>query len=315
MVTVRSVELRDIETILALAEELHFGRTAQRLVVSTAHVTQTVQAVERGVGGQIFERTSRRVRLTPLGESLVADLAPAFESVRLALATARDRARGVHGVLRIGHLVTSDHIPEVAALACAFERRYPECHVLSLRSDLLNYLEPLERGAVDIWLTWWPGPFPAEEMGDGLRCGAPVAERGRVLLVARGHPLADHTQVRLEDLLEHPVLSPPAGPPKVFREGWNPTTAPNGTPLPTSDHVWHGYLQELPHILGDNRSGWLTHSSIIDSVPALEDLVTVPVTDAPPLTLFPIWRESAETAAVRAFNDLALDGVGGPPAE
>ena len=53
------IELRELETIFALADELHFGRTAERLGVSTAHVSQTVRHVERRLGGLLFERTSR----------------------------------------------------------------------------------------------------------------------------------------------------------------------------------------------------------------------------------------------------------------
>jgi DNA-binding transcriptional LysR family regulator len=61
------VELREIEAFLVLAEELHFGRTAQRLRVSQGRVSQMIRALEREVGGSLFERSSRQVRLTRLG--------------------------------------------------------------------------------------------------------------------------------------------------------------------------------------------------------------------------------------------------------
>jgi DNA-binding transcriptional LysR family regulator len=64
------VELRDIEILLMLAQELHSGRTAERLHVSTARVSQSIKQQERRIGGALFERTSRSVRLTPLGERL-----------------------------------------------------------------------------------------------------------------------------------------------------------------------------------------------------------------------------------------------------
>jgi DNA-binding transcriptional LysR family regulator len=59
------MELRDIEIFLALAEELHFGRTAERLHVSQARVSQAIKKQERRIGGTLFERSSRQVRLTP----------------------------------------------------------------------------------------------------------------------------------------------------------------------------------------------------------------------------------------------------------
>src|SRR2546421_7180631 len=70
------IELRELETIFVLADELHFGRAAERLGVSTAHVSQTLRHVERRLGGQLFERTSRRVELTLLGDMLVRNLRP-----------------------------------------------------------------------------------------------------------------------------------------------------------------------------------------------------------------------------------------------
>ena len=65
--TIGEVELREIETFLVLTEELHFGRTAERLYLSQSRVSQTIRSMETSLGGRLFERTSRQVRLTPLG--------------------------------------------------------------------------------------------------------------------------------------------------------------------------------------------------------------------------------------------------------
>jgi DNA-binding transcriptional LysR family regulator len=73
------VELRDIEIFLTLAEELHFGRTAERLHVSQARVSQAISKQERRLGVALFDRTSRRVTLTPVGRRLREDLQQALE--------------------------------------------------------------------------------------------------------------------------------------------------------------------------------------------------------------------------------------------
>jgi DNA-binding transcriptional LysR family regulator len=88
------VERREIEIFLALADELHFGRTAERLHVSTARVSQTITGLERRFGARLFERTSRRVTLTPVGSRLRDDLRPAVEQIEagIARATATGRA-------------------------------------------------------------------------------------------------------------------------------------------------------------------------------------------------------------------------------
>jgi DNA-binding transcriptional LysR family regulator len=73
--TVRGqVEEQEIRAFLALAEERHFGRAAQRLHVSTARVSQLIKKLERRIGVSLFERTSRKVVLTPVGQQLDDDL-------------------------------------------------------------------------------------------------------------------------------------------------------------------------------------------------------------------------------------------------
>lgn len=295
------VEMRDIETFLTLAEELHFGRTAERLTMSTARVSQTVQAFERRIGGRLFHRTSRRVVLTPLGASLRAELGPSFDALGRTLDAARERARGAGRLLKVGHLITAENVPEVTALITAFERRFPDCTVVCLRFDTVRYFDPLHRGDVDVWLTWWPGEFPADRPADGLRCGPAIARRDRVLLVGCGHPLASRTSIGLDDLTEHPVIMMSRDQPAVFRNGWIPATAPNGRPVATVDVPWHGHFQELATILECDEHGYLGYSGMRESLPLPPTVRAVPVHDAEPIGLRPLWRAAAEDTATRAF--------------
>ncbi len=95
------MEWREIEIFLTLANELHFKRTADRLHLSQARVSQTVRALERRLGNRLFERTSRRVRLTLLGEQFRDDLRPGYEQILRAFESARGNAGGVTGEVRI----------------------------------------------------------------------------------------------------------------------------------------------------------------------------------------------------------------------
>ncbi|MBR7838389.1 LysR family transcriptional regulator [Actinospica durhamensis] len=79
------MEHRDIEIFLALAEELHFGRTAGQLHVSPARVSQAIKKQERAIGAELFARTSRNVRLTLAGEQLRADLIPVYRGLRVGI--------------------------------------------------------------------------------------------------------------------------------------------------------------------------------------------------------------------------------------
>src|SRR5512141_1703599 len=96
------MERREIEIFLVLADELHFGRTAERLHVTTARVSQTIRKLEHRFGTLLFERTSRRVTLTPVGRRLADDLRPAFEQIEAGIARATLAGREVRGVLRVG---------------------------------------------------------------------------------------------------------------------------------------------------------------------------------------------------------------------
>jgi DNA-binding transcriptional LysR family regulator len=93
---------RDIEIFLTVAEELHFSRAAARLHVTPARVTQTIKLMERRFGAALFERTSRRVALTPIGQRLYDDLRPAHDQLLAGIERAMLAGREVHGTLRVG---------------------------------------------------------------------------------------------------------------------------------------------------------------------------------------------------------------------
>jgi DNA-binding transcriptional LysR family regulator len=99
------VELGDIEIFLTLAEELHFGRTAARLYISQARVSQAISQQERHIGTPLFDRSNRRqVRLTPVGRQLRDDLIPVYAGLRESLERARMASRSINARLRVGML-------------------------------------------------------------------------------------------------------------------------------------------------------------------------------------------------------------------
>ena len=90
------MEIRDVEIFLTLAAELHFGRTAERLHVSQARISQAVNQQERRIGGALFDRSNRRqIRLTPLGRQLRDDLRPVYDGLRASLERAQLAAQGI----------------------------------------------------------------------------------------------------------------------------------------------------------------------------------------------------------------------------
>lgn len=79
------LDKHELEAFLTLAEELHFGRTAERPHVSTSRISQTIAKLERRIGLPLFLRTSRRVEMTRLGRQPHDEIRPAWEGITSAV--------------------------------------------------------------------------------------------------------------------------------------------------------------------------------------------------------------------------------------
>ena len=126
----QTVDLRELRLFLTLAEELHFGRTAERLRLTPSRVSQSLRALEHKLGAQLVHRTSRRVRLTPFGERFAArHAAGARAARRCARADERrgaDARRARSGSALLSGPAGGPHLVEIIR---AFEARHPECKV------------------------------------------------------------------------------------------------------------------------------------------------------------------------------------------
>ncbi|NGY62616.1 LysR family transcriptional regulator [Lentzea sp. NEAU-D13] len=189
------MERREIEIFLALAEELHFGRTAQRLLVSQARVSQTIARLERRFGVALFERTSRRVALTPVGAALYADVRAGHDRIERGVAAAVAAGRGITGVLTVG--LEAPAVAELAApVFTRFREKNPGVEIVFRETGFTDPLDLLRSGEVDVAVTNAPvGPDEA-----GLEEGPLLYTEPVVLAVAREHRLAARTAVTLDDL-------------------------------------------------------------------------------------------------------------------
>jgi DNA-binding transcriptional LysR family regulator len=193
------MERREIEIFLALSEELHFGRTARRLYVSQARVSQTIAALERRFGVALFERTSRRVALTPVGRRLAVEVRAGHERILAGIAAAVEAGYGIDTVLTVAL-----EAPAVADLLAddlaRFRRRHPGVRLRFVEADFAAPLTALDRDDVDVLVTNAPVDEP------DLVAGPVVVRETAVLAVARRHALADRREVSLDDLGGHVVL-------------------------------------------------------------------------------------------------------------
>ncbi|MFB9907817.1 LysR family transcriptional regulator [Allokutzneria oryzae] len=285
------MERRDIEVFLTLAEELHFGRTAQRLRVSQARVSQSVKAMERRVGAPLFDRTSRRVALTPIGRRLEADIRPAFERLLAGFERAVAAGRGMTGTLRL-----SFEAPAVADLRSlrinAFRARHPGCDVEIREAPFPDPLGPLRSGEADMAVVL----LPVTE--GGLTTGPVVHTEPMVLAVASGHPFVRRDFVTLEDLGRDTVLRAAHPPPAFWREPPEPWTTPAGTPI-TRGRAF-GTFQELLLVIGAGE-GICPLAAHAEQYFARPGIAFVPFHDAPDAQWGLAWRTAGETSMVRAF--------------
>ncbi|MBK6028882.1 LysR family transcriptional regulator, partial [Streptomyces sp. MBT59] len=183
-------EIRELEAFLALADELHFGRAGERLHLSQSRISQLLRALESRIGGRLVDRTSRRVRLTPLGERLHAGLRPAFDAIVETIEEVREAARGVGGVFRIGFQGTAND-PFMRAVT-AFRDRHPDCAAEIVEIPLSDPFGAVHRGEVDAAVVLMP------VRDDALVLGPVFSARPLALAVSDRHPYAR----RLPDLLD-----------------------------------------------------------------------------------------------------------------
>lgn len=284
-------ERYELEAFLTLAEELHFGRTAERLGVSTGRISQTVKKLERRVGAPLFARTSRSVRLTPVGRRLYEDALPAYRQLRAALERATEAGRGVHGRLRTG-FATPWGGELLTAAADTLIARHPGCEITVREVPLDGGSAPLRDGTLDVQFV----AFPVRE--PDLTTGPVVVTEDRVLLLPAGHPLAGREPLGLEDLAGLAMIAPEGASPRYWRDHHFPRRTPSGAPVGRgpSAATW----QEVLSHVGAGR-GVATGAALGARYHPRPGIAYVPLRDAPPIEYGLVWPTAADSALLRAF--------------
>ena len=296
------MEQRDIEIFLTLAEELHFGRTAERLHVSTARVSQSIAKWERRVGVPLFERSSRRVALTPVGRQLHQDIGPAYQQILAGIERAVTAGRDIRGLLRVGFFSAAGG-RLVVEVADAFRARYPDCEVRIRELQFSDGIGPLLfAGQLDMLLSVTGEP--------GLTA-SPVLFRERCLLaVSARHRLADRDSVALADIGRETVLSNPAQIPDYWANVMAPRLPPGTRPPPRGPA--YATVQEMLALIGAGK-GVFPFPEQATRYYQRPDVTFVPIRDAPPFEWMFLWRRGNGTARVRAFTQTAKDMLSARP--
>ncbi|MFF3391345.1 LysR family transcriptional regulator [Streptomyces sp. NPDC002669] len=198
------MELRQLEYLVAVAEEQNFTRAAERVHISQSGISSQIRQLERELGAELFDRSARTVTLTVAGKA-------ALEHARAALAAAGAVGRAVdevtdlvRGRLTVGMVIGCTLTPLFDALA-AFHEAHPGVEISLLEDDSDRLVEGVRTGAVDLALVGAATAAP-----DGLEALTIISER-LVAAVPAGHPLAERHRVTLRDLVAHPIACMPPG--------------------------------------------------------------------------------------------------------
>jgi DNA-binding transcriptional LysR family regulator len=294
------LERYEIETFLTLADELHFGRTAEKLGVTTGRISHVIKKLERRIGAALFERTSRVVRLTPIGRQLADDLAPLVAGMAEAVRRAVDAGRGVTGHLRVAFLGEWT-APTLLKAVGLFTRRHPDCEVSVHEVQLYNSRSSLVDGSVDILLASFPF--------DGMANGPALLWERRVLAVSTAHPLSGAASVSLEALADHPVVQYPAVTSAPFKRDRTPEQTPSGRPVPKGPTG--NTFSEMLTLVALNK-GVLPVGEHSRRYYPRPDLSYVPIHDAPPIERGLVWLQTNTTTRVREFVRAATEANADP---
>lgn len=205
------MEIQQVRAFLTVAEELHFGRAAERLGVLQPPLSRTIRALEDDLGVTLFQRTTRNVKLSPAGEALVEPARKMLEYQSLALDSVQRAATGETGRISFGFARSSSRT--LAAGLVTASRRLNPGIVFSLESNVFaeEGLARLIDGTLDLALVRWDRQPPG-------MTGRPVMIERLCAALPEDHRLARRSSIRVEDLADEDFITLPEHPSSTLRE-------------------------------------------------------------------------------------------------
>lgn len=197
------MELRHLRCFLAVAEELHFARAAERLHIDQSPLSRTIKELEEELGARLFIRTTRSTQLTRAGGLFLEHVPRVFTALDQARDSVRSASNGFHGQLRIALSdgITPSRLPALLA-QCRVED--PGVEVRLFEVPLTQQIKGLHDDLYDA------GFSMVEDPGDGIVVTAAWEDELMVAVPAR-HPLLAFKKIPLEEVLHYPlVLGDPA---------------------------------------------------------------------------------------------------------
>ena len=188
------MEFRHLRYFIAVGEEQHFGRAAQRLRVAQPALSCQIQDLEREIGFELFDRLPRGVRLNAAGKLFLSDARRILRENQDAIAQARRVAEGQMGTLKIGFTQSLAWSGIFTEALRAFRGRHPGVDFQLRPMPSTEQFPLVQSGSLDAGFAYTMTPVPPDL--DELRIGFVTL----LLAVPAGHPLARRKAVRLKNL-------------------------------------------------------------------------------------------------------------------
>jgi DNA-binding transcriptional LysR family regulator len=295
-----NVELREIRTFLVLSEELHFGRAAERLELTPSRISQIMRTLETRIGGRLFDRTSRRVALTPLGEQLLRRAGPICEQLEGALRETCETAAGVAGTLRLGMYTPVNGGPRLTEIIKTFESRHPGCRVLVTDTGFARgQLDWLRGDELDVLAMRLPIDDPDVTIGPIL------SSEERVVALATNHPLAKRKSLGVDDLADYAIADVRTLPRKMVDAFIPPRTS-------TGKRLRRIKIRTMGESIMRVALGETVHptvGSLLDHSPH-PGVTSVPMSDMPASKTALVWLSAKRSPKLDAFARAASDVLG-----
>jgi DNA-binding transcriptional LysR family regulator len=286
-----ALDFRALRYFVAVAEELHFTRAAERMYIAQPALSEQIRRLEGELGVALLRRTTRKVELTAAGEEFLKRARRILQEADAALAEASRAARGETGSVRVATGATAglELVPKVLR---AFRDERPGVRLEMRQLDWEDYFGGLREGATDAAFVWLP--VEHEELGF-----AALHVEPRVAALEAAHQLAAQPRLRIEQLLDEPwpwVDTDPAVLAYWTCEDLRGRPAIRG---PT--------VRSMEGMLEAVRAGLC-----VATVPRSQaraghwpGIVFPSVSNLPPATLAIAWRKADETPVVQALVEIA----------
>ncbi|MER6734992.1 LysR family transcriptional regulator [Streptomyces puniciscabiei] len=290
------LDLRKLRYFVAVAEELHFGRAAERLHIAQPALSRQIRSLEDELGAEVFDRGRRGTLLTPAGRQLLEDAVPLLSSAQALVRRVKAAAQDTP-TLTVGFMPGITVTPATAV----FTARHPGVNVRLLRTTWDDQVEVLLDGRADIGVV----RLPIHQRGLQVR---PLFKEPRVVMLPVGHRLADRASVSVGDLASEHLLQDPDAVPE-----WRDVALElRGKRRPDVPQI-HQVEEKLELVASGagicvlplSTAGFYTRP----------DVVPLPVEDIGPGEVALAWAASRRSPLIHDFAEAAAETLGRPLTE